>query len=128
LGPSVFLVALYFRSDIASYIGETLTTGLMFGLFILFCGLPALELIDGWRFVRNSERHEREQEAENKRQQTEWEREEQEQKAEWNAFKNWRNKIRRQPKGSCGPLKMSNLKTRNTAHGLQSGVKPKDRA
>jgi hypothetical protein len=61
----------------------------MFGLFLLFCYLPALQLIDGWRFVRNSERHEREQEAKNKRQQTEWEREEQEQKAEWNAFKNW---------------------------------------
>jgi hypothetical protein len=82
-GAAAFLAALYFRSDIASYIGETLTNGLMFGLFFLFCGLPALELLDGWRFVRNSERHKREQEAEDKRQQTEREREEQDQKAEF---------------------------------------------
>ena len=88
-GAAVFLTALYFRSDIASYIGETLTHLLLVGWAILWWVFAASELIDGWRFVRNNERHEREREAEDKRQQAEWEREEQERKAEWNAFKNW---------------------------------------
>jgi hypothetical protein len=61
VGAVVFLAALYFRSSIASYIGETLTT-LMFLIFSVGWLAQIIGAIDGWRFMRDSERGERDSE------------------------------------------------------------------
>ena len=87
-GAVVIGLAVYFKSNIEIYIGETLT----WWLFVIFGALYAVSIpnvINGWLFVRECEGLEREQEATDKRERAEWEREEQEQKTEWDAFTNW---------------------------------------
>ena len=88
-GVVVAGLVLYFRTDIANYIGETPTSLLIWTLGILFCGWPTMDVIVGWLRLRDWERRERDQEAEDKRRRAEREREEQEQQAEWDAFANW---------------------------------------
>ncbi len=86
LGAAVVIgLALYFRSYIAGYMGETLTKWLLLVVLILFFGTAislAGDVVEGWLRIRK-------QEAEDKREQAELERKEQREKAEWDAFANW---------------------------------------
>jgi len=83
----ILSLAVYFKRWIESHIGETLTNWLLIGVVVI-CVLNAGAVFNGWLFVRDGERREREMKAEDARQRAKWEREEQEEKAEWDAFTN----------------------------------------
>jgi hypothetical protein len=89
LGGAVAIgLALYFRSNIEIYLGETITKWLFVIAGVLYL-LSVLNVIQGWLFVREGERLKREREAADKREREEWERQDREQKVEWDAFTNW---------------------------------------
>jgi hypothetical protein len=89
LGGAVAIgLALYFRSNIEIYLGETITNWLFVIVGVPYL-LSVLNVIEGWRFVREGERLEREQEAADRREREELERQDKEQQAEWDAFTNW---------------------------------------
>ena len=76
-GTILIGLALYFRSNIAGYLGETVATlviWIVIGILVL--------TFSGWVRIRKEE-------PEDKRQQAEWQREEEQSKAEWDAFINW---------------------------------------
>src|SRR5215471_5962740 len=87
-GAGAIGLALYFRSNIKLYLGETITTWLFVAVGVLYL-LSLSNVIQGWLFVREGERLEREREAADKREREEWERRDKEQEAEWDAFTNW---------------------------------------
>ena len=75
-GTILIGLALYFRSNIAGYLGETVATlviWIVIGILVL--------TFSGWVRIRKEE-------PEDKRQQAEWQREEEQSKAEWDAFIN----------------------------------------
>jgi hypothetical protein len=76
-GAVLIGLALYFRSNIAGYLGETvamLVTWIVIGILVL--------TFSGWVRIRKEE-------AGDKRQQAERKRDEEQNKAEWDAFINW---------------------------------------
>ena len=76
-GTILIGLALYFRSNIAAYLGETVATlviWIVIGILVL--------TFSGWVRIRQEE-------PEDKRQQAEWRSEEEQSKAEWDAFINW---------------------------------------
>ena len=81
-GAILIGLALYFRSNIAGYLGETvamLVTWIVIGILVLTFSGPILDVIDGWVRIRKEE-------AQDKRQQAEWQKQS---KAEWDGFINW---------------------------------------
>ena len=76
-GAILIGLALYFRSNIEGYLGETVTLW----VFWIVIGILVLTF-SGWVRIRKEE-------PEDKRQQAEWQREEEQSKAEWDAFINW---------------------------------------
>ncbi len=87
-GAVVIGLAVYFKSNIEIYLGETFTKWLIVVVVALYL-LSIANVIDGWVSVRDWERRQREVEAEEKHQLAELEREEEERGAEWGAFTNW---------------------------------------
>jgi len=77
LGVAVLVgLALYFKGNVESYVGETFTklmVGILIGLFLLSVANATIE----WMNIRAEKRLEREQEAADKREQAEWERDRQ---------------------------------------------------
>ena len=81
-GAILIGLALYFRSNIEGYLGETVTLWvfwIVIGILVLTFSGPVLDVIDGWVRIRKEE-------AQDKRQQAEWQKQS---KAEWDGFINW---------------------------------------
>jgi hypothetical protein len=87
-GAAAIGLGFYFRNEIESYLGHTLTSWLLPVIFPLYLFSIASTLI-GWLSIRDWERREREQKAADDEERAKWVREEQQAQAEYDAFTNW---------------------------------------
>jgi len=81
-GAILIGLALYFRSNIEGYLGETVTLWvfwIVIGILVLTFSGPVLDVMDGWVRIRKEEAEDKSQQAESQKQS----------KAEWDGFINW---------------------------------------
>jgi hypothetical protein len=101
-------------------LGEIFSALLLVGMFVIFVS-HLCDMINGWLFVRDWERHKRNLQAEEQQRKAEWEREEEEGQAEWKTFTNW---VKQNP--ATAERLMLIVEEEQIADPEHRGVEPKD--